>query len=128
MWKENEIFVCISVSCPSQRKQTVPSRHNTFNVYCLFGTYIFAFTAAEANLFVDYLQQTITNPQTENRTDLRASPAATAVIKNFNSRFHCLQTIKALYGLGSGSPFDTMNDEEWTTDDEQRTKNKEQKR
>jgi len=119
MWKENEIFVCISVSCPSQRKQTVPSRHNTFNVYCLFGTYIFAFTAAEANLFVDYLQQTITNPQTENRTDLRASPTGTTVIKNFNSRLHCLQTIKVVYGLGSGSPFDTMNDEQWTTDDEQ---------
>ena len=88
MWKQNEIFVCISISCSSQRKQTVPSRHNTFNVYCLFGTYIFAFTAAEANLFVDYLQQTITNPQAENRADFHAGPAATAVIKNFNSRFH----------------------------------------
>jgi len=114
MWKQNEIFACISVSCSSQRKQTVPLRHNTFNVYCLFGTYIFAFTAAKTNLFIDCFQQTITNPQAENRADFHAGPAATAVIKNFNSRLHCLQTIKAVYGLGSGSPFDTMNDERWT--------------
>ena len=88
MWKQKRDFVCISVSCSSQRKQTVPSRHNTLNVYCLFRAYIFAFSATEANLFVDYLQQTIMDPQAENRTDLCASPTDTTVIKNFNSGFH----------------------------------------
>jgi hypothetical protein len=107
MWKR--LRFCLPLSkLFFPKKQVVPSRHNTFNVYCLFRAYVFTFSATEANLFVDYLHQAITNPQTENRTGFHAGSAATAVIKNYNGRLHCLQTTKIVCGLGSGSPFDTI--------------------
>jgi hypothetical protein len=110
MCKEDEILFDISISYYFEYYKTILSGHNTFDANRLFRAYVFALAAAETNLFVDYLQQTITNPQTENRTDFHTSSAPAAVIKNFNSRLHCLQTIRAVYGLGSGSPFDIMND------------------
>ena len=59
MCKEDEILFDISISYYFEYYKTILSGDNTFDAYRLFRTDIFALAAAEANLFVDYLEQII---------------------------------------------------------------------
>jgi hypothetical protein len=72
-----------------EARRTTWSWDDPFYVDGLFRTYIFTLAAAEADLLVDYFEQTIMKPQAEHRADLHASPTGTTMIQDFNNGLHC---------------------------------------
>ena len=59
MCKEKNILFIFQSLIPIKNENPIESRYNAFNANRLFRAYIFAFAAAETNLFVDYFEQTI---------------------------------------------------------------------
>jgi hypothetical protein len=88
MCKENEILFIFQYITVSKDTWAIYSRHNAFDVNCLFRTYIFTLAAAEADLLFDYFEETIMKPQTEHRADFHASPTGATAAQNFNDRLH----------------------------------------
>ena len=61
MCMENEISLNISNGYSYKNEYPISSGHNAFDAYRFFRTYVFAFSTAKTNLFIDYFEQTVIN-------------------------------------------------------------------